>query len=369
MVPPTLGSGVFEGVPNSVVVHVPCGTTELYQAAEGWSDLNNYLEYFCPIDFADDNVKAICVANWDTDGDGELSYAEAAAVTSLGTAFKNNADITSFDELQYFTGLTSLPNASFMSCTNLVSISLPSSIASLGTGAFFNCTSLSVMTVYAETPPTAVSNTFGNVPSSLVVKVPCGTSDAYQAATGWSGFEHIVEMCGSVTQTLVLSAGDNWCSFYVETSLADVQNALTEALGTIQNNQNLQIQSQTKNVKFTRGSWRGELSSLDFARTYIITVPSDCEITVEGVPVDPAEHPITLAPGANWIGYPVNATMTINEAFGSSLPVNNDIVQSQEKNSIRTRGQWRGELGTLQPGKGYMYQSASTGERTFTFPQ
>lgn len=34
-----------------------------------------------PISFADPAVKAICVAKFDTDGDSEVSYAEAAAVT------------------------------------------------------------------------------------------------------------------------------------------------------------------------------------------------------------------------------------------------------------------------------------------------
>ena len=32
------------------------------------------------IEFADAGVKALCVANWDTSGDGELSEEEAAAV-------------------------------------------------------------------------------------------------------------------------------------------------------------------------------------------------------------------------------------------------------------------------------------------------
>ena len=36
------------------------------------------------IEFADAEVKRICVENWDTNGDGELSYKEAAAVTDLG---------------------------------------------------------------------------------------------------------------------------------------------------------------------------------------------------------------------------------------------------------------------------------------------
>lgn len=42
------------------------------------------------IQFADANVKAICVANWDTDHDGELSKSEAAAGQVLVGCFKIN---------------------------------------------------------------------------------------------------------------------------------------------------------------------------------------------------------------------------------------------------------------------------------------
>ena len=45
------------------------------------------------IPFADLNVKAICVAHWDTNGDGELSYSEAHAVTNLGNVFRGNSSI------------------------------------------------------------------------------------------------------------------------------------------------------------------------------------------------------------------------------------------------------------------------------------
>lgn len=51
------------------------------------------------INFADAEVKAICVKNWDTNGDGELSKTEAAAVTDLGNVFQSNKNINSFDEL------------------------------------------------------------------------------------------------------------------------------------------------------------------------------------------------------------------------------------------------------------------------------
>ena len=92
--------------------------------------------------FADSNVKAICVNHWDTDGDGELNYTEAAAVTSLDYAFQYNDEIMSFDELQYFTGLTYINDYEFYSCDNLTSIILPESLTSIGYEAFLYCYNL-----------------------------------------------------------------------------------------------------------------------------------------------------------------------------------------------------------------------------------
>ena len=61
------------------------------------------------INFVDSEVKQLCVSNWDTDGDQELSKDEAAAVSSLGIVFHGNETITSFDELQFFTGINCIP--------------------------------------------------------------------------------------------------------------------------------------------------------------------------------------------------------------------------------------------------------------------
>ncbi len=211
--PPTLGESVFEGVPLSISVYVPCGSEETY-ASQSWGGFNNFqglcggtvtvaaepeeggtvtggglfeagqactvtatvnegytfanwtnnngvivsnnstytfhvandmalVAHFVPegnIDFADANVKALCVANWDTNGDGELSYAEAAAVTDLGNVFYHNTVITSFEELQYFVGLTSIGEDAFYYCTNLTgSLIIPNSVTSIGDYAFYYC--------------------------------------------------------------------------------------------------------------------------------------------------------------------------------------------------------------------------------------
>ena len=94
------------------------------------------------IDFADAAVKAICVDNWDTNEDGELSYDEAAAVASIGVYFKGNTAITSFDELQFFTGLTQLVSEAFYGATNLKSIVLPQSVSNIQTNVFRFCQNL-----------------------------------------------------------------------------------------------------------------------------------------------------------------------------------------------------------------------------------
>ena len=116
------------------------------------------------IEFASNAVKEACVAKWDgiVDGvkDGELSYAEAAEVTSLVDkddandpfaqlwAWADGSDF-SFDEFQYFTGVTSLAGHEF-ECENLTSIILPNSITSIGRGAFYYCKKLTSIHIPAS---------------------------------------------------------------------------------------------------------------------------------------------------------------------------------------------------------------------------
>jgi len=122
------------------------------------SDTNIEVEFEADsrITFADANVKAICVANWDTNGDGELSEQEAAAVRNIGTIFRNKT-ITSFDEFRYFTSLTGIDSYAFSGCTGLTSITIPNSVTSIRSSAFSDCSGLTSITI-----PNSVTNIVSN---------------------------------------------------------------------------------------------------------------------------------------------------------------------------------------------------------------
>ncbi len=91
-------------------------------------------------------TKKLCIENWDTDGDGKLSYGEAAAVTSLGDVFKGQK-IATFNELYYFTGLTTIDDDAFNGCTTLTAIKLPRNLKTIGARAFAGCTKLKTFTL------------------------------------------------------------------------------------------------------------------------------------------------------------------------------------------------------------------------------
>ena len=170
----------------------------------------------------------------------------------------------------------------------------------------------------------------------------------------------------TTTQNCTLTAGANWFSANVEITLEDLQAALVEALG---NNASITIKSQSQSCQLKRGSWTGQLTSMDVAFMYKIIVETSCEITLEGSPINPAEHPVTIEPGvATWIAYPLTVSMDVASAFTSDFIVNDDQLKSQTTSTQVKRGNWNGQLTILEPGKGYIYKSAATEARTFTFP-
>lgn len=148
--PLPIDANVFEGVDcASATLNVLSGYKSVYQETDVWQDfgtINTYYDVDVNMWFKDPHVKDICVLNWDTDGDGELTYREAQAVQDLGAAFIGDTEMTSFTELRSFSGITTIPASTFKGCSNLTEIIIASNVTSIGQEAFVGCTKLSSVT-------------------------------------------------------------------------------------------------------------------------------------------------------------------------------------------------------------------------------
>ena len=110
-----------------------------------WTKIDNRIIYLEQnIAFSDEHIKEICVSNWDTNGDGELSYEEAFAVTEFGDAFKGDSTIVEFalSDLKPFVNCWNLASGMFEGCVSLEKITIPAYVTDIADDAFAGCTSL-----------------------------------------------------------------------------------------------------------------------------------------------------------------------------------------------------------------------------------
>ena len=255
-VPKTNSKAFINSSYASATLHVPASALDAYKTTEPWSGFGNFVTFedeHTNIQFADATVKAICVENWDTNGDGELSRAEAAAVTNLEKKF-NNTPITSFNELKYFTGLTSIGESEFTWCGTLTSITIPDRVESIGLMAFFfcqglksvtlgkglatigecvfwSCTSLTDVYCYADNVPSTDKEVFNGTPiASATLHVPSSALHAYKETEPWSGFGTIITLDGKkqcATPTISYANGE--LTFNCATEGAICHSTITDA--------------------------------------------------------------------------------------------------------------------------------------------
>ena len=184
------------------------------------------------------------------------------------------------------------------------------------------------------------------------------------SAHGLNG--HQSAFCGS-TQSITLASGTNWFSTYVDLTLEELQSAIQDALG---NSVTATLTSQNANIRYTRGRWGATPSDFvwDVALMYVLEVSADCEFTLEGMAIVPSEHPITVKPGTNWIGYPFSTSKTLTDAY-AGFAVNGDEIKGMNGNNRYVRNRWSSTgLTTLEPGQGYKYTSSEAEDRVLIYP-
>lgn len=147
---------------------------------------------------------------------GTYAFNDWSAATSLTipnsvTAISDYAfnAWTAMTTLNLGTGLLTIGPSAFQSCSALKSITIPNSVTTIGLQAFYNCSAATFIQIGSgvttiagnafynasacnelrclpTTPPSILVNTFTNLKSTCVIKVPAASLTAYQTATNWS---------------------------------------------------------------------------------------------------------------------------------------------------------------------------------------
>lgn len=90
-------------------------------------------------------------------------------------------------------GITSIADRSFAKCDRVLKVTIPSSVVSLGSGAFYNCSSLSEIYLEPTTPPTIKRGAggidpFENLPLDYTLYIPTSSYSKYSSDADWSRY-------------------------------------------------------------------------------------------------------------------------------------------------------------------------------------
>ena len=117
---------------------------------------------------------------------GLTSITIPSSVTSLGWyCFQNCSGLTS---ITIPSSITSLGNSCFAGCSGLTSITIPSSVTSLGAWCFYDCKNLE--TVYFKGKKCNSNYADLNIPTTSIIKVPTEFLQEYKNAFG-SDYKYI----------------------------------------------------------------------------------------------------------------------------------------------------------------------------------
>ena len=89
-------------------------------------------------------------------------------------------------------GITQIGPYGFYKCSELRSLTVPSTVTSIGDHAFQECSRLYELIMKPTTPPTLGTDALADTPDYLKIYVPSGTLSAYKYATGWSGYKDLM---------------------------------------------------------------------------------------------------------------------------------------------------------------------------------
>ena len=226
--------------PSPAILYVPVGTKSAYQAIEGWTMFSGIVEgepievmidglkYQCLYDgktatvLQDDSYKELTTVNIPAQVEHEgVTYSVVAIIKrafyncynikslTLPSTLKTIGDYafiySGMKEVVIPEGCETVGNYAFAYCSNLKKLTLPSTLTAIGNNAFQSNIALNAVVSHIQTPMNIDVNVFQianwnydkqeyeYTPSPATLYVPVGTKAAYQAIEGWTVFAKIAE--------------------------------------------------------------------------------------------------------------------------------------------------------------------------------
>ncbi len=158
----------------------------------------------------------------------------------------------------------------------------------------------------------------------------------------------LIETSETLQQTFTLHKGWNWVSNWVQPSSTDINEIFQKDKGIV-------------TVVKRRIAEKG--TAFDPSENYHLYAQKDGEISVEGEAIKPEDVEIMLPMPSDsgkysyqWIGYPEDRVLTLDEAFSDFKPSQDDIVKAQDGFAMYDGSSWETtNLSFLEPSKGYVY--------------
>jgi hypothetical protein len=175
----------------------------------------------------------------------------------------------------------------------------------------------------------------------------------------------VIHTNSNVLREVPLGFGWNWISFNLEFP----DPAINAALSSLSSPANDLMKGQNLfSVYLDGGGWIGSLNTLENTTMYIYRANTADTLQIAGNALDPANTPIPVVAGWNWIGYIPNYSLPINEALSSLPAATGDLIKSQTSFAqyINPDFGWIGNLKFMQPPQGYQIKLSSAG--TLVYP-
>lgn len=141
----------------------------------------------------------------------------------------------------------------------------------------------------------------------------------------------------------------------------------------------VEIKGQTKGViRDNTYGWFGNLTELTPLEGYKMKVEGSLDKKIKSDAFNASKGAISLAPGWNWIGYPVHQEMTVEEALTYFQASEGDIIVGlsgsaeycRDREDQNSELKWRGDLNgeqknTMIPGQSYLFKTANAADLRF----